>query len=153
MPKPKPETQNVQIKGETLVKMDTLRDAANKQGSKKSYPDVVADAVNLFYDVSCGARSSRTRDEVAEERAVALGISCMNILTAVIQSGQNVKECECIARPGVDAIGIITAERIHNPDAGNGHRPLKGVLPHAGYAHTVRYSQAGSRGGWADLYH
>ena len=107
MPKPKPDTQNVQIKGETLVKMDTLRDAASKQGSKKSYPDVVADSVNLFYDVSSGARSARTREEVAEERAVALGISCMNILTAVIQSGQNVKECECIARPGVDAIGII----------------------------------------------
>ena len=103
----KPNKQTMQIKGETLVKMDNLRDAAHRQGQKKSYPDVVADAVNLFYDVSCGARSAATRDEVAEERAVALGISCMNILTAVIQSGQNVKECECIAQPGVDAIGII----------------------------------------------
>ena len=106
MRKPKPNRQNVQLQGETLDKMDILRDAAGKQGVKKSYPGVVADAVNLFYDVSTGVRSAATRDEVAEERAVALGISCMNILTAVIQSGQNVKECECIAQPGVDAIGI-----------------------------------------------
>ena len=107
MDKPKPNKQNVQIKGETLVKMDNLRDAAHRQGQKKSYPDVVADAINLFYDVSCHARSGARLDELAEERAVALGISCMNILTAVIQSGQNVKECECIAQPGVDVIGII----------------------------------------------
>ena len=107
MDKPKPTSQNIQIKGETLDKMDILRDAASKQGVQKSYPAVVADAVNLFYDVSTGARSAATRDEVAEERAVALGISCMNILITVVHSGQNVKECECIAQPGLDVIGII----------------------------------------------
>ena len=107
MGKPKPNRQNVQIQGETLDKMDILRDAARKQGVRKSYPGVVADAVNLFYDVSCHARSGATLDELAEEREVTLGIACMNILTAVIQSGQNVKECECIAQPAVDAIGII----------------------------------------------
>lgn len=106
MGKPKPTKQNIQIQGETLDKMDILRDASSKQGVRKSYPSVVSDAVNLFYDVSCHARSGATLDELAEERAVALGISCMNILTAVIQSGQDVKECECIAQPGVDAIGI-----------------------------------------------
>ena len=79
MDKPRLEKQTMQIKGETLVKVDTLRDAAHRQGQKKSYPDVVADAVNLFYDVSCHARSGATLDELAEERAWTLGMACMNV--------------------------------------------------------------------------
>ena len=126
----KPTKQNIQIQGETLDKMDTLRDAARKQGVRKSYPSVVADAVNLFYDVSCHARSGATLDELAEERAVALGISCMNILTAVIQSGQDVKECECIAQPGVDAIGITL------PNGYTILMPAMGTDPSRVFSHT-----------------
>ena len=106
MDKPRPDKQNIQIKGETLLKIENLRDAAHEQGLKKSYPDVVADAMNLFYDVSVGARSGKMLEELAEERAWALGMACMNILVTVIKSGQNVKECECIYQPAVDAIGI-----------------------------------------------
>ena len=66
MPKTK---QNIQIQGETLKKMDILRDAARKQGLLKSYPSVVADAVALFYDVSAkgGARlwQRRTRSRLS----------------------------------------------------------------------------------------
>ena len=105
MGKPKPITQNVQLKGIILEKMDSLRDAARKQGQVKSYPNVVADAVNLFFDVAVGDQVAATRDAVKEERAVVLGICFMNILITVIQSGQNVKECEFIYQPAVDAIG------------------------------------------------
>ena len=107
MDKPKPTSQNIQIKGETLVKMDNLRDAAHRQGQKKSYPDVVADAINLFYDVSCHARSGARLDELAEEREVTLASALSNILVTVIKSGQDVKDCECIAQPAVDVIGIL----------------------------------------------
>ena len=130
MDKPKPNKQNVQIKGETLVKMDNLRDAAHRQGRKRSYPDVVTDAINLFYDVSCHARSAATRDEVAEERAVALGIACMNILITVIRAGQNVKECECIAKPAVDAIGVVL------PDGYTVLMPAMGADPERVFFHT-----------------
>ena len=130
MGKPKPNKQNVQIQGETLEKMDALRDAARKQGLKKSYPGVVADAMNLFFDVSVGERSAATRNEVAEERAVTLGISCMNILITVIHSGQNVKECECMYQPAVDAIGIIL------PNGYTIFMPAKGADPARVFFHT-----------------
>ena len=106
MTKPRPSSQNIQIQGETLEKIDDLRDAAHRRGLRKSYPGVVADAVNVFYDISTGATTS-VLQQVADQREVTLGISVMAILVTVIQSGQNVKDCECVFQPVVDAIGII----------------------------------------------
>ena len=106
MQKPRPSKQNVQIQGETLKKIEDLRDAAHRKGLRKSYPDVVEDAVNVFYDISTGATTS-VLQQVADQREVTLGISVMSILVTVIQSGQNVKDCECVFQPVVDAIGII----------------------------------------------
>ena len=106
MQKPRPSKQNIQIQGETLKKIEDLRDAAHRKGLRKSYPGVVADSVDVFYDISTGATASILH-QVAEQREVTLGISVMAILVTVIQSGQNVKDCECVFHPVVDAIGVI----------------------------------------------
>ena len=60
----KPTKQNVLLQAETLEKIDILRDAARKQGVMKSYPGVVADAVNMFYAVSAGGSVVATADAV-----------------------------------------------------------------------------------------
>ena len=130
MGKPKPNSQNVLIRGETLEKMDTLRDAARNQGLSKSYPGVVADAMNLFFDVSVGERTAATREEVAEDRALMLGVFCMNILITVIHSGQNVKDCECVYQPAVDAIGIML------PSGHTVIMPARGADPSRVFFHT-----------------
>ena len=109
--------------------MDALRDAAHRKGLRKSYPGVVADAVNMFYDISTGV-TLPVLQQVAEQRAVALGISCMNVLVTVIQSGQNVKECECIYQPVVDAIGITL------PNGYNILMPAMGADPSRVFFHT-----------------
>ena len=103
---PKPNKQNVQIQGETLEKMDILRDAARKQGLRKSYPGVVADAVNLFYDVSAGGRTVATADAVQVEREMVLGISICNLITALVWTGQDVSHCEFLVVPSVGAVGL-----------------------------------------------
>ena len=106
MTKPRPSKQNVQIQGETLDKMNELRDAAHRRGLRKSYPGVIKDAVDVFYDISTGA-TTPVLQQVADQREVTLGIACMNVLVTVIQAGQDVKDCACIYQPVVDAIGII----------------------------------------------
>ena len=103
---PKKTKQNIQIQGETLKKMDILRDAARKQGLLKSYPSVVADAVALFYDVSAGGRVVATADAVQVEREMVLGISIANLLTALVWTGQDVSQCEFLVVPSVGAVGI-----------------------------------------------
>ena len=106
MLKPRPSKQNVQIQGETLEKIDILRDAARKQGLRKTYPGVVGDAVNLFYDVSAGGRVVATADGVQVEREMVLGISISNLITALVWTGQDVSQCEFLVVPSVDAVGI-----------------------------------------------
>ena len=54
----------------------------------------------------------------------------MNVLVTVIQSGQNVKECECIYQPVVDAIGITL------PNGYNILMPAMGADPSRVFFHT-----------------
>ena len=106
MPKPKPTKQNVLLQAETLEKIDILRDAARKQGVMKSYPGVVADAVNMFYAVSAGGSVVATADAVQVEREMVLGISIANLITALFWTGQDVSQCEFLVVPSVGAVGI-----------------------------------------------
>ena len=129
MQKPRPSKQNIQIQGETLDKINDLRDAAHRKGLSKSYPDVVADSVAVFYDISTGATTS-VLQQVAEQREVTLGISVMAILVTVIQSGQNVKDCECVFQPVVDAIGVIL------PNKHTVLMPAMGADPERVFFHT-----------------
>ena len=122
MTKPRPSSQNIQIQGETLEKIDDLRDAAHRRGLRKSYPGVVADAVNVFYDISTGATTS-VLQQVADQREVTLGISVMAILVTVIPVRPKRERLRVRLSTRRGRHRHHPTERVHRPDASNGRGP------------------------------